>query len=119
MRYHFETNELVEPTYGETYMCSHPVYSICTLYSIDDRGLAVIQQRFDPVVKATWWTEIDPELRNAIYLSRNFTDYFNKVAAVPKDGLYPTVTLRQIMHAMRMKPLKREVWETAFDHSPI
>lgn len=31
------------------------------------------------------------------------------------DGLYPTVTIRQIMWALKMKPLPRERWETCFD----
>ena len=35
------------------------------------------------------------------------------------DGLYPTVTIRQIMWALKMKPIKRERWETVFDRRNI
>ena len=34
-------------------------------------------------------------------------------------GLYPTVTIRQIMWALKIKPLKRERWETCFDRREI
>lgn len=36
-----------------------------------------------------------------------------------KDGLYPTVTVRQIMWALKMKPIPRERWETVFDRREI
>ena len=35
--------------YGQIYICDHSVYSRCTLYRIEENGLAVIQQLFDPV----------------------------------------------------------------------
>ncbi len=122
MRYHYTDEKDNRPVqlFGDVYICDHPVYNSCTLYLIGKRGLAVIQQRFDPVVKATWWTDIDSNFRNDLYLSGKFLDYFNKHADEPNEkGLYPTVTLRQLMYALRMKPLKREPWETAFDHVPI
>lgn len=34
--------------YGETYICNHEVYNKCTLYKIDNKGLAIIQQCYDP-----------------------------------------------------------------------
>lgn len=37
--------------YGERYICNHPVYDRCTLFKIGDRGLAVIQQRFNAETK--------------------------------------------------------------------
>lgn len=37
----------------------------------------------------------------------------------PKDGIYPTMTVRQAMWAAKMKPLKKERWETVFDHKDI
>lgn len=37
--------------YGERYICNHPVYDRCTLFKIGDRGLAVIQQRFNAEIK--------------------------------------------------------------------
>ena len=39
--------------YGKVYICSHPVYSRCTLFKVGSRGLAVIQQRFGEKTKCT------------------------------------------------------------------
>ena len=99
--------------YGTTYHCNHPVYSKCTLYKIDNRGLAVIQQRYDAETKTTWWSEIDPWLTDALYLHPRFKKFFDERAAENNGGLYPTVTIRQIMWALKMKPIKRERWELA------
>ena len=120
MRYHFEKPLIYTSCYGSTYTCDHPVYSKCTLYKIGDKGLAVIQQRYDPHSKHTWWGDILPYLIDALYLNQNFKKYFDERARIPdKNGLYPTVTIRQIMWALKMKPLPKQRWETAFDHSDI
>ena len=102
------------------YICDHPVYDKCTLYRIEGRGLAVIQQRFNRIAKSTYWDALDSELAIPIYLHRGFKAFFDKYAGEKrKDGTYPTVTVRQIMWALRMKPLKKERWETVFDHKDI
>lgn len=119
MRYHYEKPNLYVPLYGRVYICNHPVYDRCTLFEIGTKGLAVIQQRFDPESKKTWWTDIDPWLANDLYLHEGFVDYFNSYAAECKDGLYPTVTIRQIMWSLKMKPIPRQRWETTFDHRDI
>jgi len=119
MRYHFEKPGFYESHYGQVYICDHPVYTRCTLYIIGDKGLAVIQQRFDEEKKSTWWGEIDPWLTDAIYLHRSFKEYFDKRAKPCKDGLYPTVTVRQIMWALKMKPIPKHRWETVFDRQDI
>lgn len=98
-------------------MCDHPVYNRCTLYKSHTKGLAIIQQYCDG--KKTYWDAIEPCLTDQLYLHEGFTDFFKQYAAEPENGLYPTVTVRQIMWALRMKPLKRERWETTFDHKPI
>lgn len=59
-------------------MCDHPVYNFCTLYMIRNKGLAVIQQRYDAETKTTWWTDIDDWLIDMIYLHEKFKDYFDK-----------------------------------------
>lgn len=119
MRYHYERPALFGSMYGETYICAHPVYSRCTLYKIGDKGLAVIQQRFVDSTKSTYWGEIDSYLTDALYLNERFKDYFDMRAGVCKNGLYPTVTIRQIMWALKMKPLPKERWETVFDRKDI
>lgn len=120
MRYHYEPSKLYFSDYGETYRCDHIVYSECTLYKIGELGLAVIQQRYNTENKSTYWTAIDPWLVDELYLNQGFLTYFKKYAGRVNDvGLYPTVTVRQMMWNLRLKPLKREKWETVFDKSPI
>lgn len=119
MRYFYEPPQACCPVYGEIYICNHPVYSRCTLFREGDKGLAVIQQRYNKLTKHTWWTQIDDHFRNPVYIHPKFRAYFEKKAGPSVNGLYPTVTIRQLMWALKMKPIRREVWETCFDHSPF
>ena len=89
------------------------------MYQIEDKGLCVIQQRFDKSNKSTWWSELDPWLTDEIYLHPKFREFFNNRAGECKDGLYPTVTVRQIMWSLRLKPIPKERWETVFDRKSI
>lgn len=119
MRYHYEPNQNRQ-WYGEVYECNHPVYDKCTLFTIGEKGLAVIQQRFDIKTKTCKWTEIDPCLCNDIYCHPKFKSYFDVKGTTPdRNGLYPTVSIRQLMWALRLKPLPRERWETYFDRPLI
>ena len=97
MRYHYEKPVIYLSKYGRTYICDHPVYNACTLFEIDGRGLAVIQQRYDTETKKTWWGQIDPWLTDTIYLHPKFHEYFETRSDSNTDGLYPTVTVRQLM----------------------
>lgn len=101
--------------FGKVYICNHELYNRCTLYKIGDDGLAVIQQRFNREYKSTSWGEIDIYLVDDIYTNERFYEYFKSRAKPSTDGLYPTVTVRQIMWALKMKPLPRQRWETVFD----
>ena len=47
MRYHYEKPSIFLSMYGRTYICDHPVHNSCTLFEINNKGLAVIQQRFN------------------------------------------------------------------------
>jgi hypothetical protein len=105
--------------YGDTYACNHPVYDTGTLFKIDDRGLIIIQQRYDDSDKSTRWGEIDPWLTDILYLHPKFKEFFDERAGKCTDGLYPTVTIRQIMWALKIKPLPKERWETTFDRRDI
>lgn len=119
MRYHYEKQPIYLSMYGKLYICEHPVYNSCTLFEINEKGLAVIQQRFDAETKSTWWSEVDPWLTDALYLHPEFKKYFDERSEICKDGLYPTVTIRQIMWSLKMKPIKRERWESVFDRRYI
>ena len=119
MRYHYEKPKIYLSKYGEKYICDHPVYHACTLFQIGNKGLAIIQQRFDKDAKQTWWGEIDPWLTDELYLHPGFKSYFDERAGECMDGLYPTVTIRQIMWALKIKPMSKERWETCFDRKDI
>ena len=119
MRYHYDKPIKYFSMYGNTYICEHPVYDRCTLFTLNDKGLAIIQQRFDGDTKQTKWGEIDPWLTDNLYLHPKFKQFFDERAGKCTDGLYPTVTIRQIMWALKMKPLPRERWETVFDRRVI
>lgn len=119
MRYHFIKPSIYLSMYGEKYECDHPVYNECTLFKIGEKGLAVIQQRFETVSKSTYWTGIDDYLTDVLYLHSGFKEFFEKRSGLCKNGLYPTVTIRQIMWALKMKPLVKERWETTFDRKDI
>ena len=116
MRYYY-SSQRTSNHYAMTYLCDHPVYDRCTLYVIKGIGLAVIQQRFDRRTKRTWWDAVDPGLADDLYLHKDFYKTFLMWAKKPTSRLYPTV--RQLMWALRMKPLPKESWETAFDHKPL
>lgn len=114
MRYFYTKPEFfIRQHYGVTYRCNHKFYNECTLYLVEDKGIAVIQERFEPKLKARYFGPIDPWLADDIYKSEGFRDFFLKNAK-PKDedGLYPTIPVRRIMWALRIKPLKKEWWET-------
>lgn len=119
MRHHYEKPAIYSSMYGSTYICDHPVYNSCTLYQENNIGLAVIQQRYDEKTKHTYWTEIDPWLTDLLYLHPKFKEYFEERSGGCTDGLYPTVTIRQIMWSLRIKPIPRERWETCFDRKDI
>lgn len=119
MRYHYEKPSIYLSMYGESYSCDHPVYNNCTLFKIGNKGLAVIQQRYDAETKKTWWGEVDAWLTDALYLHPNFKDYFDERSGEIESGLYPTVSIRQLMWALKIKPIPRKRWETCFDRKSI
>ena len=119
MRYHYNKPTIYLSMYGKLYICDHPVYSRCTLFELDGKGLAVIQQRYDKENNTTWWEELDPWLTDDLYLHPKFKEFFDNRAGKCVDGLYPTVTVRQMMWALKMKPIPRERWETCFDRRDI
>ena len=97
MRYHYEKPNLYSSMYGATYTCNHLVFNECTLYSIRNKGLAVVQQRYCADTKMTYWGRIDPWLVDELYLHKNFQKFFNERSRECIKSLYPTVTIRQMM----------------------
>ena len=78
MRYHYIKPDIYASMYGKLYVCNHPVYNRCTLFTIGSKGLAVIQQRFDAETKNTYWTEVDSWLTDSLYLNPGFKDFLMK-----------------------------------------
>lgn len=118
-RYYERPDIWERPKHGRSYYCEHPLYLRGTLYSDGFRGLVVIQQRFDPHSRRTWWNEVDPWLVDELYLADGFREFFDEHAAPDVEGLYPTYSVRQVMNALGMRPMRKQRWETVFDHSPI
>lgn len=73
--------------------------------------MAVVQEHFISGTKMTYWGTIDPDLANDIYICDGFQSIFEKISGREKDGIFPTVTVRKLMWALRMKPLAKEFWE--------
>lgn len=119
MRYHYEKPTIYSSMYGDVHICNHTVYDRCTLFKMNGRGLAVVQQRYCADTKTTRWSEIDPWLTDSLYLHPKFKEYFEARSGTAIDGIYPTVTIRQMMWALKMKPLPKERWETCFDRKEI
>lgn len=111
MRYYHQLTHQT-PKHGRVYRCNHPFYNYCTLYLKDSKGLAVVMQKFDTERKAIYYDKLFVCLANDIYEAEGFEEYFEEHAGPERDGLYPTVTVRSIMWALRMRPLRKEWWET-------
>ena len=107
MRYYYE------PINAETYACDHPLYNRCTLYLKDGKGLAVVQNRYSPKAKVSWLGPIDKELIYVIPEHEGFNEFFDKnSSSIDQNGLYPSVMVRTIMWALKMKPLRKNIWES-------
>ena len=76
-RYHYEKPELYSTIYGYIYRCDHHIYNECTLFKVNEKGLAIVQQRFDSINKLTYWVSIDPWLADELYLHKNFSNFFD------------------------------------------
>lgn len=119
MRYHSEKPEKEDFEERPIFVCDHLVYTKGSLYKTGKKGLVVIQQRYDPIKKSTSWGPVDSWVYDLIFSNKNFRKYFNERAKELSEGFYPTVTVRQIMHALRIKPLPKQPWETYFDRKEI
>lgn len=108
MQYFYEKHQYYQSMYGSVYEFNHPVYSRCTLFKIGDRGLGVIQQRYDSATKQTLCGEIDLGFTDELYLYTKFKAFFDERSGTKENSIYPTVTNQQIMWALKMKPIPRE-----------
>ena len=120
MRYHYKIPADTRQIAGETYECPNSsIYKRGTLFKEGEAGLVLIQQRYNPNTKVTWWTEIDPWIASDLYLSDDFENMFKLYASPARNDIYPALTVRQAMYMCHMKPLEKQSWETTFTGKPI
>lgn len=112
MRYYMEKPKGAKRHSVYFQRCDHPMYNSCCVYEVGEgKGIAVVQQRFSPKLKVLWYGAPDSWIMDEVIKNAGFADYVFEHAQECKDGLYPTMTVRQVMFALKMKPLKREWWE--------
>ena len=111
MKYQYKPPAVNIPVYGELIGLEHPVYSCGTLFREGERGIVVVQKIFNEELKMCYWSGVDPDVANDIYMAPKFYDFFKQHA---KEKDYPIFQLRSLMWQLRMKPLKKESWEEYF-----
>jgi hypothetical protein len=92
----------------------HPAYNAFSLFANGNKGIGVIQQRYDPRTKTTWWGPVDKDNTFYILHSPFFEEWWNDVSRPAANGLYHVVELRKVMWALHIKPSPKEPWETKF-----
>lgn len=111
MKYFYVKPENYIRLYGKDISVNHPLIRSGTLFTEGGRGFIVVQQRFEKLSKSFYWSSIDDYLCNDIYLNPNFPKIFREIAKGQTDELYPIITVRRLMWALRMKPLRKEYYE--------
>ena len=114
MRYFYEKpKDATEHSLYFKHTNGNPLYSSCRLYMIsDEEGLAIVQKRFNPKLKVFFYNAPDAWIMDEILKNPGFTDYVFEHAGESTDNIFPTVTVRQVMYALKMKPLRKEQWES-------
>ena len=91
-----------------SYEIESPICNRCTCFKDDlGRELHVIQQRYNPEYKYTWWGPIDRELADKIFEELEFSDYFD-------DHAWELVEVRKVIWALRLPKIPKQPWETRF-----
>lgn len=111
MKYFYEPTKDHTENFFQLYHCDHPLFDLCTLYFWDGKGLIVVQQKYDEANKTLSWGPVDSNVANDIFLHPDFPDYFFMNADYGEENGFPIISVRKLMWALRMKPLKKEEWE--------
>lgn len=115
MKYYYEPSDNAQVGAGEIYICDHPLFNKGTLFRIGSKGLIIVQEHYNKKTKARWWGPVVPWLSYDIYTNSNFASFFEKTASeCDENGLFPVISVRKVMWALRMKPLRKELWENGF-----
>ena len=116
MKYFTKKPKNYVSVYGKITKIDHPLFTHATLYFMNDKGMYVVQQHFNPVQKKIAWGPLEGWLANDIYLNKNFYAFFlNNATGID----YPIFTVRSLMWTLRMKPLEREFWEDWKGDKPL
>lgn len=99
MRYYYEKPQTYTVSKGRTEKVDAELYSECTLYEVNGKGLRVVQLRFNPKLKVFFYGPIDDYLIDDIFSREGFLENLS-------DPPYKTIEVRQLMWKLRMKPLK-------------
>lgn len=91
------------------YSCSieSPIADYCTMYVDGKKTLGIIQQRYSPKTKHTWWGPVDRSIADDIFTHSGFPEYF-------EDNTGKIVEVRKVMWALRMPKMPKQAWETRF-----
>ena len=111
MKYFSKKPDICVQVFGKPIDLDHPIYKSGTLYLEKERGLIVVQKKFNPNTRECSWHAVDIWIANDIYLSKRFRTFFMENA---KESDYPIFELRKLMWQLRMKPLSKEDWELYF-----
>lgn len=111
MKYFYKRPDISVPVYGKPIKTEDPFIRCATLYLEHEKGILVIQKRFDDKSKSVYWGSVDADIANDIYLSPKFQDFFKNNATT---STYPVFKLRTLMWNLRMKPMEKEPWESFF-----
>jgi hypothetical protein len=112
MRYYYE-RPINWAIAGDIYRTDNELFNKATLFKRGRLGLLVIQLHFNPTTKHMWWSNVDPWIASDILSNENFKEVFNKFASEKiLGGDFPVIQLRKLMWELRMKPLKKEFWES-------
>ena len=113
MRYYTEKTK--DAKVHAKYFCrlNHPLYNSCCLFETKEgTGLAIVQRYFNPKMKVYWYGAVESWIMDEVVKHDDFLPYIYKNSEEAILGVYPTVNIRQVMYALKMKPLKKEWWES-------
>ena len=116
MRYFYKEKEDIRRFHGIIYIhrCRNFLFTEGTLYYKKGYGLIVVRKYFDENKKKCWYGPLSQGLANDIFLNKNFERIFYELAGKRGADGYPFIDVRKLMWQLRMKPLKKDIWEFFF-----
>ena len=88
--------------------------SSSTLYLEKGYGLEVARKIFDNNKKTCSYRYLERPLANAIKEHEQFEKLFKRYSGKSEGGRYPFLDVRKLMWDLRMKPIKKDIFEYYF-----